>query len=156
MAFEHLKSTGGFRPLGGRNSSYGTGPVNPFTPGLNSSYSTKPPNPFTPGLNSSFNAGGLMRNNTGRGNGANGNAPKTGGELPPVSSAPPKSNPQWAFQPSPYDQPNYQMPMQNAAAYMTNPPAQPWMFDPSTYGAWGPPQWYGQPVVPNSQPPFRY
>ena len=132
-AFQHLKSTGGLRPLGGA-SPFGSG-------------------------NSSYSVGGLMRNNNGGRNGANRNVPKTGGELPPVPpvpSAPPKSNPQWAFQPSPYDQPNYQMPMQNAAAYMTNPPAQPWMFDPSTYGAWGPPQWYGQPVVPNSQPPFRY
>lgn len=75
---------------------------------------------------------------------------------PPTTPPGSKPTPQWSFQPSPYDQPSYQTPMGNAASYTINPPAQPWMFDPATYGAGAPPQWYGQPVVPNSQPPFRY
>jgi hypothetical protein len=128
MAFEHTKSAGGFGLFGGGNSSYGARPVNPFTPGLNSSYSTKPPNPFTPGLNSSYNAGGLMRNNKGggNGNGANGNAPKTGGKLPPTPATP---TPQWAFQPSPYDQSPSGGPGP-ASQYEVNLPTQPWMLNP--------------------------
>lgn len=76
---------------------------------------------------------------------------KPGGSKPPATPAP-----QWAFKPNPLDQPSYVVPMGNAAAYTINPPAQQWMFDPATYGQGAPPQWYGQPVVPNSQPPFRY
>lgn len=83
------------------------------------------------------------------GQGGNGNKP--GGSKPPATPTP-----QWAFKPNPLDQPSYVTPMGNAAAYTINPPAQQWMFDPATYGQGAPPQWYGQPVVPNSQPPFRY
>ena len=86
----------------------------------------------------------------GKGGAGGANKPPT---TPPGSKPP---TPQWSFQPSPYDQPSYQTPMGNAASYTINPPAQPWMFDPATYGAGAPPQWYGQPVVPNSQPPFRF
>lgn len=84
-----------------------------------------------------------------QGKAAGGNKP--GGSKPPATPAP-----QWAFKPNPLDQPSYVVPMGNAAAYTINPPAQQWMFDPATYGQGAPPQWYGQPVVPNSQPPFRY
>lgn len=72
-----------------------------------------------------------------------------------TTTKPPTTPAQWAFKPSPYDQPNYAVPMGNAAQYTINPPAQQWMFDPATGGQGAPPQWYGQPVVPNSQPPIR-
>lgn len=72
-----------------------------------------------------------------------------------TTTKPPTTPSQWTFQPSPYDQPNYAVPMGNAAQYTVNPPAQQWMFDPATGGQGAPPQWYGQPVVPNSQPPIR-
>jgi hypothetical protein len=86
-----------------------------------------------------------------------GGGSRGGAAKPPVNPKPPVTPPpQWSFKPNAYDQPTYQTPMLNAAAYTNNPPAQPWMFDPATYGAGAPPQWYGQPVVPNSQPPFRY
>lgn len=75
---------------------------------------------------------------------------------PGTKTTKPSTTPsQWTFQPSPYDQPNYAVPMGNAAQYTINPPAQQWMFDPATGGQGAPPQWYGQPVVPNSQPPIR-
>lgn len=94
-----------------------------------------------------FGDGAMMM---GRGNSGGGD------KKPPTTKPPATPTPQWAFQPNPLDQPSYQTPMLNAAAYTINPPAQQWMFDPATYGAGAPPQWYGQPVMPNSQPPFRY
>lgn len=88
------------------------------------------------------------------GGGGKGPAGSKSGSSKPTKK-PPATPQQWTFQPSPYDQPNYAVPMGNAAQYTINPPAQQWMFDPATGGQGAPPQWYGQPVVPNSQPPIR-
>lgn len=84
-----------------------------------------------------------------------GGVPKASKDRKPRTPKTPTTPSQWTFQPSPYDQPNYAVPMGNAAQYTINPPAQQWMFDPATGGQGAPPQWYGQPVVPNSQPPIR-
>lgn len=90
-----------------------------------------------------------------RGLGGSGAGPGNGGK--PTNTKPPATpTPQWAFKPNSFDQPNYAQAPGPASQYMTNPPAQPWMFDPATYGQGAPPQWYTQPIAPNSQPPYRY
>lgn len=91
----------------------------------------------------------------GKGGGGKGTSRASKANNKPGSPKTPTTPSQWTFQPSPYDQPNYAVPMGNAAQYTINPPAQQWMFDPATGGQGAPPQWYGQPVVPNSQPPIR-
>ena len=115
------------------NSSYRAGPVGRNTPGENSSYRAGPVGRNTPGENSSYRVGGPMSNNNGgrNVNGANGNQPKTGGKLPPAPATP---SPQWAFQPSPYDQSPYGAPggpvPGPASQYQVNLPTQPWMHNP--------------------------
>lgn len=90
------------------------------------------PGPAATLMSQAFRGGSMSNNNGGQnGTGANGNQPKTGGKLPPAPATP---SPQWAFQPSPYDQSPYGAPggpgPGPASQYQVNLPTQPWMLNP--------------------------
>ena len=139
-----------------QNSSFGAAPTNRNTPGLNSSFGAAPTNRNTPGENSSYRVGGPARNNNGggNGNGANGNAPKTGGNLPPVPT------PQWAFEPNPYNQSPYVPggPGPGPASQYHIPfNQQPWMLNPMGQQPQQPPpqELQGLQYYQQWAPPYR-